>query len=285
VQRPNIGPFGLVSRKETDAIYLEVMTFNPRLAMDLVAKRGEMFQISARAAAISATHFLVQKAALVLDVAPDEFEALEPRLRAGRPMLQIADSLINGSGLCRRLGEPRPDGRPEIIHLAEEIVSDETAWPLSDFLDGDHTETCATSCYRCIQQYQNRRYHGLLDWRLGLAYLRAILQPDFTCGLDKNDFDDYPELAGWLTYAHALAESVAAMRQGLLRAETVGPLRLPCLTQIDGYGRPLRSTVIVHPLWRLDVNAALHVAGLMALKLFLARQHGGTGCEYVCRGG
>ena len=118
---------------------------------------------------------LVQKAAIELDVAPDEFEALEPRLRGGRPVLQIADSLINGSGLCRRLGELRSDGRPGIIHLAEDIISDRGHWPLKDFLAGNHPETCAASCYACIQQFQNRRYHGLLDWRLGLAYLKAIL--------------------------------------------------------------------------------------------------------------
>jgi Bacterial Alpha-2-macroglobulin MG10 domain len=59
----------------------------------------------------------VQKAALELDVAPDEFEALEPRLRHGRPLLQIADSLINGSGLCRRLCQADADGRPDIARF------------------------------------------------------------------------------------------------------------------------------------------------------------------------
>jgi hypothetical protein len=86
--------------------------FNPRLNIDLVAKAGDRTHIAARAAAISATHLLVQKAALKLDVAPDEFEALEPRLRHGRPMLQIADTLINGSGLCRRRFRRTPGHRP-----------------------------------------------------------------------------------------------------------------------------------------------------------------------------
>lgn len=260
ITQSGVGPFGLISRKETDAIYLEVMSFDRRLAMDLVAKRGERFQISARAAAISATHLLVQKAALLLDVAPDEFEALEPRLRAGRPMLQIADALINGSGLCRRLGEPRSDGRPEIIHLAEEIITDISAWPLRDFLDHDHPETCATSCYACIQQFQNRRYHGILDWRLGLAYLRAMLQPNFTCGLD-GEFDSFPELRGWRARARSLAENVAAMRPTSLRAETVGPYHLPCIASIGQGGNILGRTVVVHPMWRMDRGAGLRFLG------------------------
>ena len=197
-----------------------------------------MSQVSARAAAISATHLLVQKAALELDVDPDEFEALEPRLRGGRPVLQIADALINGSGLCRRLGEPRSDRKLEIVHLAEEIIGDPTSWPLRDFLEQDHRNTCGTSCYRCVQQYQNCRYHALLDWRSGLAYLRAMLHRNFTCGLD-GAFDAFPELLGWRDHAQGLAEMVAAMRPGSLRSETAGPNRLPCIVQ-SMEGRPVR---------------------------------------------
>jgi hypothetical protein len=141
-----IGEFGLLARKETDAVYVEATAFNPRLNVDLVAKSGGRFNIAARAAAISATHLVVQKAALELDVAPDEFEALEPRLRGGRPMLQIADTLINGSGLCRRLCERGPDGHPEIVRLIAEIVTDHEQWPLRDFLAEEHEAQCATSC-------------------------------------------------------------------------------------------------------------------------------------------
>src|SRR5205823_6491853 len=119
-------------------------------------RRGVSSHLPTRAAAISATHILIHKAALELDVSSDEFEALEPRLRSGHPMLQIADALINGSGLCRRLGEALGDGcPPEIVKLIRAILDDRSAWPLQDLLgvapEGPHTERCRTSCYRCIQ--------------------------------------------------------------------------------------------------------------------------------------
>lgn len=44
----------------------------------MVARKGEFMHLPTRAAAISATQILVNKAALALDVSPDEFEALEP---------------------------------------------------------------------------------------------------------------------------------------------------------------------------------------------------------------
>lgn len=253
------GPFGLMARKETDALYLELRDFDPGLRLDQVAKQGAARSATAaRAAAISATHLLVQKAALALDVAPDEFEALEPRRRAGRPMLQIADALINGSGLCRRLGERGSDGRPEIVHLVDRILSVDEEWPLGAFLADEHRHHCRTSCYRCIQQYGNRRVHSLLDWRLAVAYLRAMITPGFRCGLD-NSFAEYPELAGWRERSHELAASVAAMRPGTLKVEIVGPMRLACI--VEGAGPAAFRMNVVHPLWRTDDEAARRLLG------------------------
>lgn len=265
-----IGIFGLFSPKETEALFIESRTLNPRLNLDLVAKRGERSHIAARAAAISATHMLVQKAALELDVAPDEFEALEPRLRTGRPMLQIADTLINGSGLCRRLSEASPSGVPLIADILSRILDGRDEWPLKDFLHADHETTCSTSCYVCIQQYQNRRYHPLLDWRLGLAYLRAMSRPEFQCGLD-GDFDSFPELHGWLKKARELAENVTAMRPSRWRIEEAGSLRLPCLIELDAAGTAVRRLLVIHPLWRADYNTVnslgVTVAGIQTVPI------------------
>ena len=252
--------FGLIARKETDALYLEMRGFNASLNLAMLARIGDLANLPTRAAAISATQMLVQKAALELDVSADEFEALEPRLRDGQPMLQIADSLINGSGLSRRLGENRSDGTPLVIYLIEKILTDKASWPLQDFLKidnlGDHAASCQTSCYRCIQRYSNRRYHSLLDWRLGLAYLRAMYLPDYSCGLDPKD-ENFPELSGWRDKALALTNSVAAMRPGSLTAEKLKHSGLPCLVKRDGNGNVQSRIVVVHPLWRTDVDAAL----------------------------
>ncbi|WP_448208761.1 hypothetical protein [Azospirillum sp. sgz302134] len=255
--------FGLIARKETDALYLEMLDFDPRLTLDRVARRGAFSHLPTRAAAISATQILVQRAALDLDVSSDEFEALEPRLRGGRPMLQIADSLINGSGLSRRLGEDRTDGTPHIVHLIRSIVDDHETWPLVDFLaiddEGEHAARCQTSCYRCIQRYGNRPYHGLLDWRLGLAYLRAMVMPGYTCGLATDDMR-FPEITGWREHAVVLAETAARMRPGILTADIHAASGLPCLIE-RGKDRPDATIIVIHPLWLREGNAGLALAG------------------------
>ncbi|WP_437871016.1 DEAD/DEAH box helicase [Methylorubrum extorquens] len=252
--------FGLVARKETDALYLELLSFDKRLNLDMVAKQGRMSSTAARAAAVSATHILVQKAALALDVSPDEFEPLEPRLRGTQPLIQIADTLINGSGLCRRLGEPRADGRPEILHMIGEILGDAEAWPMNVLLEPTHRSNCHTSCYRCVQQYGNRRAHSLLDWRMGIAYLRAMVAPGYACGADGNFAE--PELSDWLGRARNLAGSVAAMRPGSLHVETAGRIGLPCI--VEGGREEAARLVVVHPLWRTDPGAVARLLGAEA---------------------
>lgn len=255
--------FGLISSKQTDSIHLEIGQFDSRLDLGRVARRGENSRLPIRAAAVSATQILVQRAALELDVSADEFEALEPRVRSGKPMLQIADALINGSGLCRRLGETVPGGsRPKILDILYDILANTDQWPLVDFLkisaEGEHAAQCHTSCYRCIQRYGNRRYHGLLDWRLGLAYLRSMTTPDYACGLEVSDIR-YPEISSWRARAEWLADNVSQMRPATLRYERLPHSGLPSLVeQLDG--RETRY-VVVHPLWSLESSVLADVLG------------------------
>jgi Lhr-like helicase len=254
--------FGLIARKATEAIYLELRSFDPRLRLDMVAKKGPMMSTAARAAAISATHLLVQQAALTLDVAPDEFEALEPRVRRSNPMLQIADTLINGSGLVRRLGEKDGNGKPEIVRLIESILEGKAGHALHAFVADEHRSRCNTACYRCIQQYGNRRVHSLLDWRLAVAYLRAMIDPSYVCGLDGQFVT--PELDGWLERSHALAASVAAMRPGSLTPTTVDTptVKLAAIEERSGSNKV--RMIVTHPLWRTGQGAMADLLGAQA---------------------
>ncbi|MFP1798968.1 DEAD/DEAH box helicase [Lonsdalea quercina] len=239
--------FGLVSSKETESLHLELMQFDDRLNLNMIARYGEYMNLPTRAAAISATQILTHKAALYLDVSPDEFETLEPRLHRGKPILQIADALINGSGLCRRLAEPATaGGQPLIVTLLHEILEDKRAWPMVDFLKKDHPSQCQTACYKCIQRYGNRRYHGLLDWRLGMAYLRSMVTPEFACGLNTSDWEQ-PEMKEWRERAFELAEDVEALRPGTI--QLLKEYSLPVLIEKQD-GKELWRAAVMHPLWQ-----------------------------------
>ncbi len=236
----------LMSRKRTDSIYLALQREPEGLSLGGVGVRDPR-AAGVRAAAISATQLVLQRAALELDIAPEEFEQLEPRLRNGRPVLQVADFLVNGAGFSRRLA--RGEDRPMVEELVRSMVLDTDRDPLvRDYLDAEHRRACARSCYRCMQRYGNRGYHGLLDWRLGLGFLRIMVDAGHRAGLDG--LWDTPELADWPTLAADAAEDLRRLDSGRRRVEPFGPLGLPVVMVGDR-----EAFVIVHPFWRCEGDA------------------------------
>ena len=129
----------LMSRKPTEALYLGMETIPAGLAVDLFSR--EPHGSSLRAAAISATHLIVQRASLEMDVDPDEFEVLEPRKRSGLPLLQITDSLINGAGFSRRLAEQDGSGQRFVVQLICSMLNDPNDRLVGRFHAKDHRRT------------------------------------------------------------------------------------------------------------------------------------------------
>ena len=238
----------LVSRKATDSVFIGMREIPHGLALDRIGKLRH--QTSVRAAAISATQLVIQRAALELDVAPEEFETLEPRLRSHKPLLQLADILVNGSGFSRRLGKRTSAGRTLLSDLIESMVGDPEADPLlKDYFDTEHERACPQACYKCLQRYGNRGYHGLLDWRLGIGYLRCFVDVGYRSGLD-GEWEVFPELRGWPQLANQAAEEISRLRPGKMEVRKTGRLGLPLL-EWHRHAK-VEHLLFVHPLWRID---------------------------------
>ncbi|GAA0523673.1 DEAD/DEAH box helicase [Deinococcus depolymerans] len=265
-------PVWLAAPKTTDSLYLAPTALNPALALHRMPLRTEGVEESdharsrwqgVRAAALSATFMTVSRAALELDIAPEELAVLEPRLfgRApARPLLQITDELVNGAGFCRILSEPAPGQTvPRILSFARSMLTDATAYPRSEFEGPDHGD-CSTACYRCLLRYGNQHYHGLLDWRLGLTYLRALLDPTFSCGLD-GDFGS-PGLQGHLEDAERLAEEMAEGFGGETMLFAGG--KVPAFRIKKSSGGLTPWVLVAHPLWNWDPNAELAAGTILA---------------------
>lgn len=246
----------LSSQKITNSLQIGPEKVNVRLRVEELdgglpgPNSRDPLRTSVRGAAISATELIVQRAALELDIAPEEFDALAPYSRplpdgSAVPFLQIADSLPNGSGFCRHL---LGDSSLPVTELIGSILDDPAAWPRSILDHDDHAELCGTSCYKCMQRYNNRNYHGLLDWRLGLAYLRAITDAEYVCGLDGN-FEGHFELRDWRVSAAYFADHSRTFVPGNQTRQVAGPMRLPAFSIDQAH---TRWAVIVHPLWRRE---------------------------------
>jgi hypothetical protein len=221
---------------------------------------------------LSASFLLAGRAAFELDIDPEEFDVLDPRRYSNddldRPLLHITDHLVNGAGYCTWMAQT-DNGKPRVTRLIESMLEDEGAYPLCEFLDAEHN-ACDTSCYRCMRRYRNQPYHGLLDWQLGLAYLRAMVDPTFDAGAIQGDFERYPELRRW----PKVAMEEAAKMQDRFSGETATFSNVPAF-RIKLRGRLMSPWVLVrHPLWEWHPETGPVEGSLMGRAYAQAQEYG-----------
>lgn len=184
----------LASPKTTDALFLRPQKLPDFLELDLDDKNVKNQGV--RSAALSAMYLITYRAALDLDIAPEEFEILEPRNTESQgdtlPLLQISDQLVNGSGYCEYLASKDQDGRLALEKMMRSMLYDQEAYPLS-VLFGGHEKNCRNACYGCMHRYRNQHYHGLLDWRLGLSFVRILLEGSFDFTFSSPELRDWSE--------------------------------------------------------------------------------------------
>ena len=168
----------LLARKNTDTLTAAVRDWRPGVFADPRTVVG-------RGAWASFAFFLRGSAAATLDVDTLEFDAGFRAFVAdgGRVSGQafLSDTLQNGAGYCRWLGMPANFERL----LAEGDANGALArlWR-----DAPHGAECDASCNRCLRDFNNLPYHGLLDWRLALEMARMALHPNAVVDL-TTDWD------------------------------------------------------------------------------------------------
>jgi DEAD/DEAH box helicase domain-containing protein len=241
----------LAAPKTTDSLFLALRAPIEGLWIHRVS--GALWDTAVRGSAVSASFILAHKAALELDIDPEELDIVEPRFTkidggVPVPLLQITDHLVKGAGFCKRLATTAGDGSPLIRELIRSIVSDPDTFPLKDYRSvvTGHAKRCDQSCYMCLQRYGNQAYHGLLDWRLGLSFLEAMNDPHFTCGLDGNfstpSLEDWPEKAE--RYGRDMVERFNRGKGEWKRIGAVTAFRFD--------SKQRRWAIVAHPLWDFD---------------------------------
>ena len=236
---------GLATVKKTDGIYLKPQKLNYCFDFSYLSRNKD--SVAIRAGLISATQILIQRAALELDIAPEEFEQIEPKLIDNVPVLQICDQLANGAGFSQKLSESsESSGIPLVLDLIRSILSDSNDLLSIKLRADEHKASCLGACYKCIQRYGNRNYHGLLDWRLGLSYLRLLYDPNYKCGLDGNF--NFIELESWHKQVQESLMNVKMLKPSVYA--------LPEFKEINGlklgviHNKKIgKKYYVIHPFW------------------------------------
>lgn len=110
--------------------------------------------------------YLFQSAAVRwLDISPDEIEVgVNPLVVEGAVAAEVflADTLDNGAGYASRIAE----NLGTVLGKARELAD--------EFADHNGGRACDSSCYKCLRDYSNSRWHALLDWRLSSDLLDLL---------------------------------------------------------------------------------------------------------------
>jgi DEAD/DEAH box helicase domain-containing protein len=137
-----------------------------------------------RTAAYSAAFLILRTFAEEEDINPDDINILSLRRAINGdsilPEILFSDTLPNGSGFIQKLN----DKLSYYIQKILDVNSDSKF--VKDLITEEHQQECKTACPKCLKVYNNMNFHGLLDWRLGMSYLRLLLNSKYNAGLDNN---------------------------------------------------------------------------------------------------
>ena len=243
----------IAARKSTDVLRLRPAKLYRGLTLDILDnryKRGQeagtcevpRVRAGVKSAIYSAAFLLQASVAEALDIDPDEIEickiqgAKTDGFYVGE--ITLNDRLANGSGFVKWVSENWEAVLDSI--LSPDMKSDKQTFARK-FLNGEH-EGCLSACYDCMMTYNNRHYHGLLNWRLGLSYLRMLNDPTYACGLDRK-FHTYSELKNWLPRARDDRDNFASLFTKYKAIDWAG---------LPGLIRRGQKVLITHPLWDFD---------------------------------
>ena len=133
--------------------------------------------------------FLLRKAfTFDIDIDIDEIEFINYSIINKKPQFKFGDTLPNGSGFTREFNL-------KIEQIIKQFIGKETQNHFVAKLIDEKHENCNDSCHLCLNDYRTLRFNGLLNWKLGLSYIRLLSDDNYLFGLN-GDFN-YPELKQW----------------------------------------------------------------------------------------
>ena len=232
----------LLSRRHSDVCLVDVANWPQGVSADPATVEG-------RAAWYSLAFLLRTAAVASLDVDVQELSA-GFRTISGQfgPVGQVflSDSLENGAGYCRWLSEH--DNFMEILSRLAVSPAGESA----ALLLGVHASECDASCNRCLRDYYNLPYHGLLDWRLGLEMARLLANQSIQLDLSSSwGGNQNPWL--WLFDGEQSPVTASFRQLGYHPIPEISGLRV----YVSEHRRIVR--VLRHPLWT-DAHSSLVAA-------------------------
>lgn len=170
----------LTSSRYTDVFLTELNKIPKNIDLSIVKDSKE--NIYSKIAYYSFAFLLRDSVANVLDVDRKEIiVGLRPFKNTNchyvTNQIFLSDALENGAGYSNWLC--KEDNYKKVLkNITNGYIYQHLTAP-------SHMDNCDSSCYNCMQSYNNLHYHGLLNWRLGLDFARMIEDENFAPSLNE----------------------------------------------------------------------------------------------------
>ena len=230
--------YALGVSKETEMLNIIPSKIPDGISLNIFEKSDEhrINHAGIRTSVYSAAFIILRAFADLEDINPDDIKILSLRRYKDNgvilPEILYTDTLPNGSGFIKKLG----DKFSFLLDIILNTASDSKF--ITDLFSDNHQKVCKTACPKCLKVYNNMNFHGLLDWRLGVSYLRLLKDSGYNVGLNGNWQNI--ELKEWKGYAKNMAE---ILNNYFVNGEVKIQDDFPYIK----YGA--KKIIIIHPLW------------------------------------
>lgn len=180
--------YAFVVSKSTGILTLMIKSLPENICLDPV-KTGNYFEIHA---AFLSWGYLVRKAvACYLDIETNELNVGFNIVNDGTthsPEIFLVENLENGAGYCNYLSGRRYKEVPYEA-MIKPIIEGGTLY--ENLVRPEHAKECVGSCYDCLRDFSNQKYHHILSWRLGLDLARLSANKCQDISFDTPYWADY----------------------------------------------------------------------------------------------
>lgn len=236
VSSAGVEKIALAAGKSSDVFKIRPRTVPRGISLGINELNSKSIShVAVKGAVFSAAFIARNEISQLLDIDSEEIEIsnLGFGRNKGKAICEIGfvDKLSNGAGFVKWAAD-------HWVQILNGIFEPKDLESFSSALtSSEHIHNCRSACYKCLMSYYNMSFHGLLDWRLGLSYLRTLRSDNFVSGLDGNF--DFPELLEWKNSAESLAKDYAGSFGCNLHLDGLLPV-------IENNGS---AAIICHPFW------------------------------------
>jgi Lhr-like helicase len=237
------GNYSLASKTFTTLLEISSVNIRPGLRFGLYQGDDMLttFRNTAvQAAAYSAAFILRNVYTTDKDIDGEEIRILKLRQQNADIKLNIlyADKLANGSGFCKELYDNLP--------LYLDMCFDDTN-PFSSRILSEENLNCDTASYQNLMNFRNQKFHPILDWRMGLTYIRMLKDQDLEDIMNSSDaLHEFRVFNG----ANCWLEGFQNLFQQWVETTQLGVYHcvegLPICVRDGGY------IIGIHPLWDIE---------------------------------